>query len=269
MDVAGKVAIVTGAATGIGHAIAEGFASAEAMVVMGDVDATEGRKVASTLDDGTGKVIFQEADVSDPGSARGLVEEAVSRFGALDVLVNNAAIQIEKTIEDLEPDEWDRLIDVNMKGVYLCSKFAIPRMRERGGGAIINIASVNGFWVEPQLGAYCASKGGVIALTRSTAADFGRDGIRCNCICPGFIDTGMAGRYIASLPDPAAARAQVASQQAVGRMGLPADIANMAQFLASDAAGFATGGVYVVDGGMTLGVVAQEAEAAESPVAAN
>ena len=265
MEITGKVAIVTGAATGIGRAIAEGFASAGAMVVMGDVDETEGRRVASALDSGNDKVVFQQSDVSDPGSARELIEEAVSRFGGLDILVNNAGIQIEKTIEDLEPDEWDRLMGVNFKGVYLCSKYAIPRMRERGGGAITNIASVNGFWVEPQLGAYCASKGGVIALTRSTAADFGRDGIRCNCICPGFIDTGMAGRYIASLPDPQAARAQVESQQAVGRMGQPDDIANMARFLCSDAAAFATGGVYVLDGGMTLGVVAQKATETPAP----
>ena len=120
-----------------------------------------------------------------------------------------------------------------------------------------HIASVNGFWVEPGLGAYCAAKGGVIALTRSTAADFGRDGIRCNCICPGYIDTGMAGRYLDSQDNPTAARAEVALLHALGRVGQPADIAACAQFLASDAAAFVTGVAFVVDGGLSLGVVAR------------
>jgi NAD(P)-dependent dehydrogenase (short-subunit alcohol dehydrogenase family) len=130
-------------------------------------------------------------------------------------------------------------------------------MRSGGGGSIVNIASVNGFWVEPGLGAYCAAKGGVIALTRSTAADFGRDGIRCNAICPGYVDTGMAGRYLDSQADPERARAEVATLHAVGRVGQPIDIALCAQYLVSDAAGFVTGASLVIDGGLSLGVVAK------------
>jgi NAD(P)-dependent dehydrogenase (short-subunit alcohol dehydrogenase family) len=249
-SIAGRVAIVTGAATGIGAGVATHFAEAGAEVLLCDVDAAGGGRLANELRAKGHEAAFRAADVSAPEDAEALVGLAVDEFGGLDVLVNNAAIQIEDTIEGLEPDQWDRLMSVNMKGVYLCSKFAVPAMRARGGGSIVNMASINGFWVEPGLGAYCASKGGVIALTRSTAADFGRDGIRCNCICPGYVD---------SLPDPAAAREQVAAQHAVGRVGQPADIASLAQYLVSDAAGFVTGASFVIDGGQSLGVVATAA----------
>ncbi len=262
MDITGRVAIVTGAARGVGRGIAEGFAAAGARVLMCDVDESEGQAVASSLASQGREVAFRVANVGSPADASGLVDAAVGLYGQLDILVNNAAIQIEKTIEELEPDEWDALMNVNFKGVYLCCKYAVPAMRAAGGGAIVNIASVNGFWVEPGLDAYCASKGGVITLTRAIAADFGKDGIRCNCICPGYVDTGMAARYLDSLPDPAKARAEVAGQHAVGRVGQPADIAACARFLASDAAGFATGAAFVLDGGLSLGVVAKADDAA-------
>ena len=258
-SIAGRAAIVTGAATGIGAGVATRFAQAGAQVLLCDVDTAGGERLANELRAQGHAATFRTADVSAPEDVEAMIGLAVDRLGGLDVLVNNAAIQIEATIEGLEPDQWDRLMSVNMKGVYLCSKFAVPAMRARGGGSIVNMASINGFWVEPGLGAYCASKGGVIALTRSTAADFGRDGIRCNCICPGYVDTGMAARYLDSLPDPAAARAQVAAQHAVGRVGQPADIASLAQYLASDAASFVTGASFVIDGGQSLGVVATAA----------
>ena len=259
-DISGRAAIVTGAARGVGRGIVEGFASAGARILMCDVDTAEGEAVAAELASAGYEVRFRGADVGSPADARALVDAAVEHYGRLDILVNNAAIQVEKTIEDLEPEEWDALMDVNLKGVYLCCKYAVPVMREGGGGAIVNIASVNGFWVEPGLDAYCASKGGVITLTRAIAADFGRDGIRCNCICPGYVDTGMAGRYLDSQPDPAKARAEVAGLHAVGRVGQPADIAACARFLASDAAGFATGAAFVLDGGLSLGIVAKAAK---------
>ena len=256
MDIRGKTAIVTGATTGVGRAIAEDFAAAGGRVVFADVDPAGGDVVAELSDVGE-NVVFAQADVSSAADAESLVSLAVDRFGGLDILVNNAAIQIEKTIEDLDPADWDRLMGVNVKGVFLCSKYAIPVMRMRGGGSIINVASVNAFWVEPGLGAYCTSKGAVVALTRATAADFGRDGIRCNCICPGYIDTGMAGRYLDSQDDPERARAEVATLHAVGRVGQPRDIASLARFLASDAASFATGASYVLDGGLSIGVSAK------------
>jgi NAD(P)-dependent dehydrogenase (short-subunit alcohol dehydrogenase family) len=255
--IAGRTAIVTGAATGIGRGIAEHFARAGARVLLCDVATDDGRAVATTLADDGLEAQFLTADVSDPDAGELLTQTALEHWGSLEILVNNAAVQLEKTIEDTDPGEWDRLMDVNFKGAYLLTRAAIPAMREGGGGSIVNLASVNGFWVEPGLGAYCAAKGGVIALTRSTAADFGRDGIRCNCICPGYVDTGMAGRYLDAQPDPEAARAEVALLHAVGRVGQPADIAACAQFLASDAAAFVTGASFVVDGGLSLGVVAR------------
>lgn len=255
--IAGRTAIVTGAATGIGRGIAEHFARAGANVLLCDVAEEGGRAVADALAAEGLEAQFVAEDVSDPDAGLILTRTALERWGSLEILVNNAAVQVEKTIEQTAPEEWDRLMDVNFKGVYLCSRAAIPAMRDGGGGSIVNIASVNGFWVEPGLGAYCAAKGGVITLTRSTAADFGRDGIRCNCICPGYVDTGMAGRYLDSQPDPEAARSEVALLHAVGRVGQPGDIAACAQFLASDAATFVTGSAFVVDGGLSLGVVAR------------
>ena len=147
--------------------------------------------------------------------------QAAERHGGPNAIVSNAAIQYERTIEDTPPEDWDRVMGINLKGAYLCARAAIPRMRRLGGGSIVNMASVNGFWVEPQLGAYCAAKGGVITLTRSIALDFGKDGIRCNCICPGYIDTGMAERYFAVQDDPAAAREQAGRLHALGRIGRP------------------------------------------------
>ena len=256
-DIAGRTAIVTGTATGVGRGIAEHFARAGAKVLMCDLSEDDGRAVADALAAEGHEVEFRVADVADSDQARSLTDTAIELWGSLDVLVNNAAIQVEKTIEDTEPEDWDRLMSVNLRGVYSCSRPAIPAMRNSGGGSIVNIASVNGFWVEPGLAAYCAAKGGVITLTRAIAAENGKDGIRCNCICPGYVDTGMAGRYLDSQADPAAARAEVELLHAVGRVGQPVDIAACAQYLASDAAGFITGSAFVLDGGLSLGVVAR------------
>ena len=253
----GRIAVVTGTATGVGRGIAEHFARAGAKVLLCDVAAEAGRAVADGLAAEGLETEFVAADVSDPEAAKSLIDTAVERWGSLDILVNNAAIQVEKTLEDTEPEDWETLMSVNLRGVYACSRPAIPAMRASGGGSIINMASVNGFWMEPGLAAYCAAKGGVITLTRAIAAENGKDGIRCNCICPGYVDTGMAGRYLDSQEDPAAARSEVALLHAVGRVGQPADIAACAQFLASEAAGFVTGAAFVVDGGLSLGVVAR------------
>lgn len=166
----------------------------------------------------------------------------------MDILVNNAGVELEKGIEDTSEEEWDWLMSINLKGVFLCCKLAIPPMRRQGGGAIINIGSYDGFQADPGLVAYCASKGGVHALSRAIAVDHGKDGIRCNVICPGWIKTAMMKAYLDSQSD---AESLLIAQHPIGRVGQPTDIANLALWLASDESSFATGQLFVHDGGLT------------------
>ena len=256
MRMDGKTVVVTGAARGIGRAIAERLAQAGAYTVCGDLDAEELGRVTAGIDGAGGQAEPHRCDVSDPEDVEQLILAAEARGGP-HALVANAAIQYERTIEDTPPEDWDQVLGVNLKGVYLCARAAIPRMRRLGGGSIVNMASVNGFWVEPQLGAYCAAKGGVINLTRAIALDFGKDGIRCNCICPGYIDTGMAQRYLEVQPDPEAARAEAGRLHALGRIGRPEEVAAMALFLCSDESSFCTAQPFIVDGGLSAGVPAR------------
>src|SRR5579862_2872100 len=248
-----KTAVVTGAARGIGRAIAQRLAQAGAYTLCADVDADELGSVVSEIEAAGGHAEAHRCDVSAPDDVERLMA-AAERRGGPHALVSNAAIQYERTIEDTPPEDWDRVMGINLKGVYLCARAAIPRMRQLGGGSIVNMASVNGFWVEPALAAYCTAKGGVINLTRAIALENGKFGIRCNCICPGYIDTGMAQRYFEIQDDPAAARVEAGRLHALGRIGRPEEVAAMALFLASDEAGFCTAGSFVVDGGLSAGV---------------
>jgi NAD(P)-dependent dehydrogenase (short-subunit alcohol dehydrogenase family) len=252
----GKVVVVTGAARGVGRAVAERLAGAGAHTVCADLDIDELQRVISAITADGGTAEAHRCDVSDPDDVERLIA-AAEAHGGPHALVSNAAIQYERTIEDTPPEDWDRVLGVNLKGVYLCARAAIPRMRRLGGGSIVNMASVNGFWVEPQLGAYCTAKGGVINLTRSIALDFGKDGIRCNCICPGYIDTGMAQRYFDVQDDPDAARLEAAALHALGRIGRPEEVAAMALFLCSDESSFCTAQPFIVDGGVSAGVPAR------------
>jgi len=250
-----KTAVVTGAARGIGRAIAQRLAQAGAYTLCADVDADELGSVVSEIEAAGGHAEAHRCDVSAPDDVERLMA-AAERRGGPHALVSNAAIQYERTIEDTPPEDWDRVMGINLKGVYLCARAAIPRMRQLGGGSIVNMASVNGFWVEPQLGAYCTAKGGVINLTRAIALDFGKDGIRCNCICPGYIDTGMAQRYFEVQEDPAAARVEAGRLHALKRIGRPEEVAAMALFLCSDESSFCTAQPFIVDGGLSAGVSA-------------
>ena len=186
-----------------------------------------------------------------------MVTFALERLGRLDILVTNAGVEIEKTLEDTSEAEWDALMDVNLKGVFLCCKAAIPIMRGQGGGVIINLSSISAQLADPGLAAYNASKAGVAGMTRSIAVDHGRDGIRCNAICPGWIMTDMLRQTFAQAgPDPAAmaaAETAAVAQHPLGRLGQPEDIANLALWLASDEASFASGQLYTLDGGLTAG----------------
>jgi meso-butanediol dehydrogenase/(S,S)-butanediol dehydrogenase/diacetyl reductase len=252
---AGKVGIVTGASRGIGLAIAERFAAEGARVV----GVSRG-----PAPDMPPEVHHVRADVAVPGDAERIVASAVERFGRLDVLVNNAAIEVEGTIEETSPEDFDAVMAVNVRGVFLCSRSALGPLRERGG-AIINVASIDGHWAEPRLAAYSASKGAVMALTRAIALDHGPEGVRCTCICPSYVRTPMLEQFYDAQPDPEAARAEAARAHPLQRIAEPDDVASLAVWLASDEASFATGQSFVLDGGLTAGRTWQWGGSAGAP----
>uniref|UniRef100_UPI003B5249CF SDR family NAD(P)-dependent oxidoreductase n=1 Tax=Roseovarius indicus TaxID=540747 RepID=UPI003B5249CF len=236
MRLEGKRALVTGGRQGIGRAIVEAFLREGAEVVTCGRGGDPG-----DLPEGCGWV---QADVSDPAQAAELVEAC----GALDVLVNNAGVQVEKTVVDSTDADWDLVIGANCRGVFNLCRAAIPVMRE--GGSIINIGSISGHQADPSMALYNASKAFVHGLTRSIAVDHGPK-IRCNAICPGWINTGMLEAGFDLADDPAAARRDAIARHPVQRFGEPGDIAAMAVWLASDEAGFASGQLFTIDGGMT------------------
>jgi NAD(P)-dependent dehydrogenase (short-subunit alcohol dehydrogenase family) len=251
----GKVAIVTGAGTGIGRAIALRLGAAGALTLCADIDESAARGTAEEIGAAGGRGEGVRCDVSDAEDMDRLVARA-AELGGPHALVSNAAIQYEHLLVDTPPDDWDRVLGINLKSVYLGARAVIPHRRRLGGGSIVNMASVNGFWVEPALAAYCAAKGGVINLTRAIALENGRYQIRCNCICPGYIDTGMAQRYFEIQDDPEAAREVAGKMHALGRVGRPEEVAAMALFLCSDEASFCTAQPFIVDGGLSAGVSA-------------
>ena len=238
-----KVAIVTGGSSGIGRAIVARFAQEGAKVVT-----CSRRAPDEALPEG---VAWVQADVARDAEVTALRDAALERHGRIDILVNNAGIQIEKTVPETSDDDWARLIGINVRGVFLCCRAVIPAMKQGGGGAIVNIGSTSGFTADPGLAIYNASKGFVHALTRSLAVDHGADGIRCNAVCPGWIQTELADAAFAQAKDPAAAARDALARHPVGRMGKPEDIAAAVLWLASDEAAFATGQLYLVDGGLT------------------
>ena len=181
------------------------------------------------------------------------MEETIAGFSSVHALVNNAAIQVNKTAEDTSFEEWNRQLSVNLGGVFLCSKYFLPHLRQTKGN-IVNMSSVNGFFVEPTCAGYCATKAAIIGLTKAMAIDHGNQGIRVNCICPGYIDAGLAEGYFQSQPDPAKARAEAGKLHALWRIGRPEEVGRVAVFLASDDASFVTGSAVVVDGGFGSGL---------------
>jgi NAD(P)-dependent dehydrogenase (short-subunit alcohol dehydrogenase family) len=237
---AGKVAIVTGAASGIGRAAVTVFVGEGARVVAGDRAAAV-HEVAEA-----GRVVPVVADVSRREGAEALVRVAESSFGGLDVLFNNAGIERSGAVVDTTEELWHEVLDVNLKSVFLCCRAAIPAMQRRGGGAIVNNASINGIRGNTRLAAYQASKGGVVALTYSIAIDYATQGIRCNAVCPGTIQTPMVGTRT-----PEVLQAMIAKHP-IGRIGQPEEVAWVACFLASDRASFLTGLAVPVAGGRDI-----------------
>jgi NAD(P)-dependent dehydrogenase (short-subunit alcohol dehydrogenase family) len=253
MKLENRVVVITGAGAGIGRACAGEFAREGARLVIADIDGAAAKDAVARIKARGGTAIAVETDVSDPDSVQGLAGHTLEAFSEVHVLLNNAAIQINKTVEDTTVDEWNREITVNLGGVFLCSKFFIPHLRKSKGN-IISMASVNGFFVEPMCAGYCATKAAIIGLTKAMAIDHGKDGIRVNCICPGYVDAGLAEGYFQAQADPAAARVAAGKLHALGRIGRPEEIGRVAVFLASDDASFVTGAAVVADGGFGSGL---------------
>jgi NAD(P)-dependent dehydrogenase (short-subunit alcohol dehydrogenase family) len=252
MRLAGKVAIITGAGSGIGKASAELFAEEGAKVVAVDWNRDNGRNTAATICNQGREAIYCYADVSNRDDVEKMVRTVLEKHGRLDVLFNNAAVQIMAKLVDTTEETWERIHSVNLKGVFLGCKYGIPAMIQTGGGSIINMASVLGFVGDPDLAAYCAAKGGVMALTKVTALTYGPQGVRVNCICPGDVNTPMVAAYFENAPNPDQLRNEVYSKYALRRIATPKEVAQVAVFLASDASSFVTGSALVVDGGLTV-----------------
>jgi NAD(P)-dependent dehydrogenase (short-subunit alcohol dehydrogenase family) len=248
-----RVAVVTGAGSGIGRASALAFGREGAKVIVADIRIGTAQETVNLIREAKGEAGAVETDVSNPDSVQNLVAQTIRTFSKIDVLLNDAAIQINKTIEDTTFEEWNKEVGINLGGVFLCSKFFLPHLRKTKG-CIINMSSVNGYFVEPTCAAYCATKGGIIALTKAMAIDHGKDGIRVNCICPGYIDTGLAWEYFETQPDPSAARQAASTLHALWRIGKPEEVGRVAVFLASDDASFMTGTEVVVSGGFGSGL---------------
>lgn len=252
MRLSNKVAIVTGAGGGIGRASALRFAAEGATVVAADINETGAIETAELLPDGSpGEIAPVRVDVTVSGSVEEMIESTVDRFGGLHVLFSNAGIMRDGSAVDLSEDDWDAMFAVNVKGAFLCAKHGVPAMRNSGGGSLIITASANSFYAESDIAGYCATKGAAMQLTRAMAIDHGPEGIRVNCICPGWIETAMAAPYLEENPGGREFAGKIAPS---GRIGQPNDVAEVALFLASDESSFVTGAAYNVDGGWTAGM---------------
>ncbi|WP_280290930.1 SDR family oxidoreductase [Pseudomonas sp. BN417] len=239
-----KVAVVTGGGRGIGRGITEKLLEAGARVLVAQRQA---------LDESLGanpQVAWVEADLAERDAPYAIARAAEERFGGADLLVNNAGFMFERSLEEMSEDDWDRMMAVNLRAPVFLAKALLPQLRVRGG-SIVNIGSIEGIGANPWHTAYCGSKAGVHGFTRALAVDLGRDGIRCNAIAPGWINSDLSHAYIDAQPDPVQARAGLLKLHPVGRTGEPQDIGNAVVFLASEAAAFITGQVIVVDGGRT------------------
>jgi NAD(P)-dependent dehydrogenase (short-subunit alcohol dehydrogenase family) len=252
MRFSGKVALVTGAAVGIGAATARAFAAEGAAVAAADLSPDGAQAIAGAIEGAGGRAIGVTADVGRGADAARAVAACVEAFGGLDVLVNNAGVVRYGELPDLSEEDWDLMLGTNLKGPFLMAKHAIPAMRERGGGAIVNLASIQAVVSQPLVAAYAASKGGVVSLTRTMAIDHAKDGIRVNCVLPGSVRTPML-RYGAGLfapGDPEGAIEAWGHSHPIERVIEPEEVARVILFLASDDAAVVTGAPHFVDGGL-------------------
>lgn len=252
-DLSGKIALVTGAGSGIGEAIAHALARAGAFVYVADIDKTNGERVAQEINVGGHLAEFIELDVSNAEHCARAVATVHRAKGDLDILVNNAGLGHVGTILNTEPEDLDRLYQVNVRGMFALTKAFMPRMIEREYGVVLNVASIGGLLAIRDRIAYCTTKFAVVGFTKCIALDHALDGIRANAICPGRVETPFVKSRLAAYPDPEKAYKEMASTQAVGRMGKPEEIAAAALYLASDEAAFVTGTALEIEGGWAAG----------------
>jgi len=253
MKLKNRVVVITGSGSGIGRACAIEFAKSGAKVVVADINLQGAEETVRQIRVNKGAAIAFKTDVSNPESVKQLVAFTIKTYLKIDALINNAAIQINKTIEEITFEEWNLQMSINVGGVFLCSKYFLPHLRQTKG-SIVNMSSVNGFFVEPMCAGYCTTKAAIIGLTKAMAIDHGNESIRVNCICPGYIDAGLAEGYFQSQPNPAKAREEAGKLHALWRIGKPEEVGHVAVFLASDYASFMTGASVVVDGGFGSGL---------------
>jgi NAD(P)-dependent dehydrogenase (short-subunit alcohol dehydrogenase family) len=247
LRLSGKTALITGAGSGIGRACALAFAREGARVALVGRRKDRLEKVAKEM----GEAEVFSADISNKEKVDLLVREASARLGSLNILLNNAGVLVPGTAESISEEDWDRTFEVNVRGLWLLSRAALPHMRKAGGGSIINMSSVLGLVGARNRAAYSASKGAVTMLTKCMALDHAADKIRVNCICPAFVETELTSDFITNAPDPAAALRDRINLHPIGRLGQPQDVAGMAIYLASDESSWVTGAAFTVDGGFT------------------
>jgi len=252
-SLADKVALITGGASGIGRATALLFAREGAAVAIADMNQKDGQAVADQIIQNGGRAIFEPADVTKPADSERVVERTVREFGGIHVLFNNAGIIRRASVVELSEEDWDRVMAVNVRSIFLLSRLVIPVMIRAGGGSIVNMSSGWGLAGGPRAAAYCASKGAVVLMTKALAVDHGAQGIRVNCICPGDTDTGMLRNEAQQLGEREERFLAESAHRPLGRVGRPEEIAKAALYLASDESSFVTGTAMVVDGGGLAG----------------
>jgi len=252
MRLPNKVAVITGAGSGMGRATAVLFAEEGAKPVVVDIDEESGQATVDMIKEKGQEALFIPADVTNCSQVKSMVARVVESCGKVDVLVNSAGMWRLGNVVDVEEEEWDKIMDLNLRGTFLCCKYCIPEMIKSGGGAIVNISSECGIVAWKDMVAYCVSKAAVVSLTKSIALDFASQNIRANCVCPGTTETPMPLSWLAKQPDPQKARRAMEEVRPANRLGKPEEIAYGILYLASDESPYATGAVLSIDGGATV-----------------
>lgn len=258
MKLQDKVAIVTGSGQGIGKSICEEFGREGAQVVVSSRRSINGRPVADGIAEAGGRAVFVQCDVSAEEQVKALIDTTIKQFGRIDILVNNAGVNFVKPFPDVQPADWDRVINTDLRGTYLCSWYAVPHMLRRGGGSIVNITTVHTMACLPGAAPYDAAKWGVVGLTKSMAVELAPENVRVNALSPGLIDTKIWDDIKAAASDKETVLEYWRQNIPMGRVGTPEEIAQTAVFLASDAASYITGANLLADGGMTSQLISRE-----------